>query len=410
LRTFARGQSCHDRIRVPALHVSILAFLVLALSEHGVSATSKRGRDPVMSVGRLRPCDRALCREDGTRFRWRGVTAFALLDLMADGKEGDARAFLQWARDQRFTIVRVLAMNPKGWFDLAATDGRQALPALLRLARDHRLYVQIVALANTAGRSESELTEQVREVGRICAAADNCLLEIANEPYHSSQAKLQNAARMRTFQEQIPKGVITAWGAASDYTSDAMAGGTYVVAHVARSGERWARVARVRDLADLSKRTGKFVVDNEPIGAAEKVERSRRDTLPAVFFAQGVLSRLFEVGSTFHCSDCLDAKVPGPTQRACADAFVAGATVVPDAVVLSEVDDRTPDATTLGAELQALGPRAFAAVAANRGWLALVGDGSDRDVVWKGPWKIEKRIARWPGVSVWSFRLHRDLD
>ena len=152
------------------------------------------------------------------------------------------------------------------------------------------------------------------------------------------------------------------------------------------------------------------MVDNEPTGAAEKVERSRRDTLPAVFFAQGVLSRLFEVGSTFHCSDCLEAKAPGPTQRACADAFVAGATVVPDAVVLSEVDDRTPDATTLGAELQALGPRAFAAVAGTRGWLALVGDGSDRDVVWKGPWKIEKRIARWPGVSVWSFRLHRDLD
>ena len=84
--------------------------------------------------------------------------------------------------------------------------------------------------------------------------------------------------------------------------------------------------------------------------------------------------------------------------------------MVPDAVVLSEVDDRTPDATTLGAELQALGPRAFAAVAGTRGWLALVGDGSDRDVVWKGPWKIEKRIARWPGVSVWSFRLHWDLD
>jgi hypothetical protein len=374
---------------VAGLHVSTLALLLLLLSG---------------SSDRLTPCGRALCHEDGSRFRWRGVTAFALLDLIADGKERDARAFLQWARDERFTIVRVLAMNPKGWFDLAASDGRRALPALLRLASDHQLYVQIVALANTAGRQENELIEQVREVGRICAAADNCLVEIANEPYHSSQARLQNAARMRTFQEQIPKGVVTAWGAASDHTSDAMAGGTYIVAHLARSGERWARVARVRDLADLSKRTGKFVVDNEPIGSAEKIERSRRDTLPAAFFAQGVLSRLFEVGSTFHCSDCLEAKVPGPTQKTCADAFIAGATVVSDDVVLSEVTAHTPDAATLRAQLEALGPRTFVAVAGDRGWLALVGDGSDRDVVWKGPWKIEKRIAQRPGVSVWSFQ------
>jgi hypothetical protein len=395
---------------VAPLRVSILALLLLALSDDGVSATSQRGRDPVTSVGRLKPCGRDLCREDGSRFRWRGVTAFALLDLIADGRDRDARAFLQWARDERFTIVRVLAMNPKGWFDLDASDGRRALPALLRLASEHQLHVQIVALANTAGKSESELAEQVREVGRICAAADNCLLEIANEPYHSSQARLQNAGLMRKFQEQIPKDVVTAWGAASDHNSDVMAGGTYVVAHVARSGERWARVARVRELADLSKRTGKFVVDNEPIGAAEKIERSRRDTLPAAFFAQGVLSRLLEVGSTFHCSDCLEAKVPGPTQKACAEAFIAGATVVPDDVVMSEIDERTPHAATLRADMAALGPRAFAGVSGNRGWLALVGEGSDRDVVWKGPWKIEKRIAHHPGVSMWSFRLRTDLD
>jgi hypothetical protein len=102
--------------------------------------------------------------------------------------------------------------------------------------------------------------------------------------------------------------------------------------------------------------------------------------------------------------------VPGSTQKACADAFIAGATVVPDDVVLSDVDDGTPDATTLRAELKALGPRTFAAVAGDRGWLALVGDGSDRQVAWNGPWKIEKALARWPGAAVWTFHHRTDVD
>ena len=274
----------------------LLLVLLVAFSCDGFQDAPARGAEAQDAPGRLAPCGRAFCRSDGSRFRWRGVTAFALLDLVADGKEREARAFLQWARDQHFTIVRVLAMNPSGWFDLDARDGRRALPTLLRLAGEHRLYVQIVALANTVERPRSELIEQVREVGRLCAAADNCLLEIANEPYHSSQARLQNADRMRDFQDQVPKGVLTAWGAAADHTSDVMGGGTYVVAHVARSGERWHRVARVRELAALSKRTGKFVVDNEPMGAAERIERSRRDTAPAAFYAQGVLSRILEIG------------------------------------------------------------------------------------------------------------------
>ena len=389
-------------------HLVVALAVTLAFEEaSAVSGHEPRGTVP---LARLTPCERALCRPDGSPFRWRGVTAFALLDLVADGKNRDARAFLQWARDTRFTVVRVLAMNPKGWFDLDPAAGRRSLPSLLRLAAEHHLYVQIVALANTVGRPMGAITEQVREVARICAASDNCLLEIANEPYHSSQAKLQSASLMRDLQAQVPESVPVAWGAASNHTSDVMAGGSYVVAHISRSGDRWARVARVRDLATLSRQVGKFVVDNEPIGAAEKPERSRRDTLPSAFYAQGALARLLELGSTFHCSDCLNAHVPGPIQKACASAFIAGATVAPDDVALSEIDDRMPDSVILRAEIAALGPRALAAVAANRGWLALIGDGSDRSVALKGRWRIDTRVTEQPGVAIWTFRHRTDLD
>jgi hypothetical protein len=70
---------------------------------------------------------------------------------VAKGRLDDARAFLKWAQDTGFTLVRVLAMNPHGWFDLSVDDGRRALPQLLSIAGEYSLRVQIVALANTAG-------------------------------------------------------------------------------------------------------------------------------------------------------------------------------------------------------------------------------------------------------------------
>ena len=213
-----------------------------------------------------------------TRFRWTGVTAFGLADHIADGRTNEARAFVEWARDTGFTVLRVFAMLPDGgWLDLAPADGRRALPQVFALAREYGMYVQVVALANTNETSarygtEAFLREQVREVARLCAEAGNCVLEIANEPYHRSQAGLDRPELMRRLQQEAPNDLPVAWGAAEDDLSTAMAGGTFVLSHVARSGETWTRVARARDLAVLAERTGKFVVDNEPIGAAEAPE------------------------------------------------------------------------------------------------------------------------------------------
>src|SRR5215207_103220 len=111
------------------------------------ASVSRRALEP------LRVCDRALCAGD-KRFRWRGVTAFGLADLVADGRETDARSFMTWARDTGFNVLRVLAMLPSGgWLDLSPADGRRALPRVFAIAQEHGLYVQIVALANTNDRS-----------------------------------------------------------------------------------------------------------------------------------------------------------------------------------------------------------------------------------------------------------------
>jgi hypothetical protein len=353
----------------------------------------------------LSVCGRALC-AGNTRFPWRGVTAFGLADLVADGRESEARAFVRWARDTGFTMLRVLAMIPNGgWIDLSPADGRRALPRVFAMARDHGMYVQVVALANTNERSgryrsESFLREQVREVGRLCAAAGNCVLELANEPYHGSQARLDNPSLMLRLQREVRGHLPVAWGAAASDRSSSMAGGTFVVVHVGRSGDRWTRIAGMRSLAALSASTGKFVVDNEPIGAAESPQRNRRDSAPEVFFAQSVLARLLDVGSTFHCEDCLRARTPGPIQQRCAEGFVEGSRIMPDDIKATFADDGSPSAPATLAD--STSGRVFSAVAGDRAWTLILGDGVSPTLRWREGWRARRRIAQRPGVEVWT--------
>ena len=48
---------------------------------------------------------------DGQPFQWRGITAFRLLDYVADKNEAEAEAFLKWADAQKLPVALVLAMG-----------------------------------------------------------------------------------------------------------------------------------------------------------------------------------------------------------------------------------------------------------------------------------------------------------
>ena len=352
-------------------------------------------------AGPLQPCGRQLCHPDGAPFAWRGVTAFALVDLVADGRMEEARAFVEWAADTGFTVLRVLAMN-HGWIDLPPEAGRRALPAVLALAETHGLQVQVVALAGTGREPYAGtpfLREQVRAVGRLCAAAPNCLIELANEPYHQTQAGLDDPAVMRDLQAQIESPVPLAWGASRHDDLGSLAGGTFVVAHLPRDGDRWDRVARVRELAALSRRTGRFVVDNEPIGAAERAVAGRRDDRPDAFFAQGVLSRIVGVGSTLHCEDCLHARVPGRVQQAAARAFVDGATLVPPERAIEYREPGAPDGPLPASAARR--PRTVAGVSDTGAVIAVLGAGGAPPALQPG-WRITSRLAATGGVRVWA--------
>jgi hypothetical protein len=284
-------------------------------------------RQTPTTCGRVSARGASLVCEDGTRFQWRGVTAFALLEQIAHGRGDDADAYMRWARATGFNLVRVLAMAGV-LFKLTPDEGRRHLAALLEQAHDHELYVEIVALADTApyDMTASGLREQVAAVGRIAASHSNAIVQIANEHFHRTQAReLHDPSVFLELARLIPPEVLfTASAAAADTATQPQ--GAFITRHLSRSDTPSRMLERVWLLGRLAQETGKPVVNGEPIGAAERGEPGRRLADPG-FFRE--LSRRTSAaglaGGTFHCEDGLQSRVPGPVQQACARAWVEGA-------------------------------------------------------------------------------------
>jgi hypothetical protein len=271
----------------------------------------------------------ALVCADGTVFRWNGVTAFALLDHVADGRRTEADAFMRWARATGFNLVRVLAVAHH-LFKLEPADGRRHLDALFSMAAARGLYVEIVAIADSGPlmMSPSRLREQVEAVGRASAAHPNAIVEIANEHYHPTQsADVHDVSVLRELARGIPPGVLYTESAASEDAA-LQPQGRFITRHLSRAGTPPQMLDRLSLLGRLAVQTGKPVVSGEPIGAGERDQPGRRLSDPVIF--RDLARRGLEAGlagGTFHCEDGLLARIPGPVQQACARAWVEGATI-----------------------------------------------------------------------------------
>jgi hypothetical protein len=361
--------------------------------------------------GQLRPSGRWLAYPDGSRFRWRGVTGFMLNERVSSGHEAEAVAFLAWARHTGFNVVRILVMLPKGWFtarDFTPEEGLTALPRTLSLARDAEMYVEVTILANTGSLPlKADLGGYVERAGRICAAAGNCaLVEVANEVFRGTQrADVHDPAVLARWAARVPTGIPTALGAPPAENATLVDSAPVITIHLSRGGDRWGRARLVRDLHDASVRTKRFVIDNEPIGASEQEQPGGWDNLPDVFFAQGALSRVFEVGSNFHFEDGLLARVPGPIQQQCAEAFIAGTQIVDDSYMLTFQDAGWPYSPVRKAGAAAAYVGLTQVVPQPSGpssVLVLVGIEGDPNVEWRPPWRQLGVVAVWPHVQVWS--------
>ena len=320
---------------MPALLI-LLSFLAVSVACTDASAPPQAASAPPARADSQVPPAPGRVRIDGTRFvapgggtfQWRGITAFRLVDYVADGQEDLTARYLEWAGRQGLTVVRVLTMMG-GQFDLRPEDGRRALPRVLELAAKHGLYVEVVAFAGTADIPVN-LQEHVDQIGRILAAHPNGLLEIANEPVHPSQsAEVHKAEVLKALAARVPPEIPVALG--SIERGDGFGDGGYITWHAPReSGQGgWGHVLALAEGADLVARWKKPVVNDEPIGAGAAFQPGRRDDSPARFRAAALLTRLLGLGATFHYEAGLQARVPEGRELECFTAWKEAWSLLP---------------------------------------------------------------------------------
>jgi hypothetical protein len=331
----------------------------------------------------------------GRPFRWSGITAFRLLEMMARGREREAVAYLDWAASEQLTVVRVLTMA-KHLFELRPEDGRNALPRLLDLARERGLAVEVVALADTKEYA-FDLEGHVRHVGRISLEKGNAFVEIANEPGHPTQnPRLHDPMEVRRLATLVPPPVVMAFGSA-EY-APGYAAGDYATFHFPREAG-WGHVVGLARGASLITDWKKPVINDEPIGAAAEYQEGRRDNVPERFAAAAALTTLAGMGGTFHYEGGLQGRIPQGREAACLAAWQMASALVSNAAPAGEF----VEGTQVDRVARITGGRAVFARISDTAATILVVDPQQPAVTWTAGW-VEERRAGVPGVLILSGR------
>ncbi|HSK08548.1 MAG TPA: hypothetical protein VK911_03165 [Vicinamibacterales bacterium] len=383
-----------------------VAAAVLFVAHAGTTGPQPGRRGPVRAEG-----DRFVA-ADGRPFEWRGVTAFALLHQVVDGREAEAEAFLRWASGRGFTVVRVLGMA-HNLFPLSADEGLKGVRRLLRLAADHGLMVELVLFADTQILRGLDFEAHAGKVAAEVSGATNVFIELANENDHGAQdRRLTDAGQLQAIRARLPREIPVSLGSlhAGDLRVVRYEGGDYVTVHIDRSAQPWQHVGLTARLGALARGAGTPVVNDEPIGAGERLEPGRRLADPGVFYGFGVLSRLTGVPTTFHCEDCMYARPLGKTQEASAAAFIEGTRLLPEGRRFLPVDPVAGGSGAGEGRAHPLlktrevpgGVEVHAAADESGDWVVVAALGAPPDLAlpWAPGWSVTPLASR-PGIVVY---------
>lgn len=326
-------------------------------------------------------------------FEWRGITAFRLPEMIANGREQEAIAYLDWAKSEQLTVVRVLLMA-QHLFKLTPDAGRAALPRLLDLAKERGIAVEIVALADTKD-VPLDYDAHIREIGRVALERGNGFVELANEPGHPTQdSRVHQPAFLQRLAAQLPEPLVVALGsieygegyAAADYATTHLPRGEKDWDHVLAISERWKTVIALR----------KPLVSDEPIGAAPEYQAGRRDNEPSRFAAAAALTRFVGMSATFHYEGGLQAVIPAGREAACLAAWQLGLALLNDV----RLDGEFAMGRRLGNVAQTSGVRAaFGRVGARETAILLIDPAPNASVTFAAGWKETRRTGV-PGVQI----------
>lgn len=381
--------------------MKLLATVLVSVASLGYAGESPLAyRQPAAAPSRHLAIQSTTFRTaDGKAFEWRGITAFRLVELVASGRRAAAVRFLDWAAARHLTVVRVLTMA-EHLFELAPDAGVRALPSLLDLAAERGLYVEVVALADTADIPVN-IDAHVKAIGAIAARHPNALVEIANEPSHPTQREaLHEPGELQRLRALIPAVVPVALGSAEQ--NERFSAGDYATVHFPRASGKggWGHVLALADGAPLVTRWKKPVVSDEPIGTATQSIPGRRDNDPARFRAAAVMTRLAGLGPTFHYEGGLQARIPAGRELQCFTAWSEAWTLLPADIERRGTFARAGGAgSSLRTSLHDGAAGFFERRDADRAWLAIVGVTGAPRLEWSDGWRAF-RIRRFPGLWV----------
>jgi hypothetical protein len=272
------------------------------------------GRDPIFR------------RTDGTPWRWKGVSAFKLLDRFARGE--DIGGFL--ASYKGFNVLRVwpyvegAAWKGRDWPTPPSVETTKAF--LARVAKDGWL-VELTLLTDD---HPARLAWAQTFVAGLAAAPrpTNLLIEIGNEP--RTNKRIDTAALKAACDAS---GFLYASG---DYEDSTKVFGRYGVCHTGRSSD-WPR--RAHDLLEWYGGGGPNAKDDPPhpmpwvADEPGKLEDVGRD--PEVWRAYFAACALFGAGATFHSQTGKYADLPTLEEALLAGIALAGLNDIPADVPLA---------------------------------------------------------------------------
>lgn len=283
--------------------------------------------------GRIRRDGRDLRVDDG-RFRLRAASLLTALSPQKD--KVTVLKVLDWFHSAGFNAIRVFAGNLT-WAGQTAADARERLPWLLAETKARGMYVLVSCLTDTGSGPAFDHADHVSKIATMCDASGNAMIEIANEPYHPTQAQeVHDYGYLRKLAALVPTSIIVALGAAAE--DEELTGEDardWSARHLDRGRDPFNEVRRIRELENVEATSGFPVVLQESTKAEDHDEPGKFEDSPWWWQTFGLLCRGFEVDVVFHSEDGLHCRELDETTKACARAFIAGVTVVEDDIELT---------------------------------------------------------------------------
>jgi hypothetical protein len=365
-------------------------------------------------AGRVRVDGRFWINDAGT-YRPCFLSGFKL-PALAVQDHGRMCAYLDLACALGFNGVRILA-GALSWGPQTAAEAVVGLPLVLEEAVKRSLTIEVTGFSDSGVEGwEYDLDAHLEAIGSCCADYANTLGEVANEPYHETQAdEVHEWPNLATWGTEFgERGVCWASGAPETdepHPDEYPIAGDYLTIHLSRGGgegddpvrDEWNMVRRVRELEAVSSQYETPVMNNEPIGWAEVDEPGRRCANPAIAFTMGALSRGFEVGLVSHADHGLECDDPGPVQRQCHEAAVAGFHVFGVETRLVYQNTGWPTSPIASANLDVTIVRAYSFMdSGSHGWTVMLGLTGDPGIVWQNGFGPVRCVAQMEGVEVWE--------